>query len=36
MNTVAGVASLRAQIERVFGTWSTSLMEELPGRTFRN
>jgi len=36
MNTVAGVASLRAQIERVFGTWSTTLMEELPGRTFRN
>lgn len=36
MNTVAGVANLRGHVERVFGTWSNSVMEELPGRTFRN
>lgn len=36
LNTVAGVPMLRAQVERVFGTWSTTLMEELPGRTFSN
>lgn len=36
LNTVAGVPMLRAQVERVFGTWSTTLMEELPGRTFNN
>ena len=35
-NTVASVACLRGHVERVFGTWSNSVMEELPGRTFRN
>ena len=36
LNTVAGVAMLRAIVERVFGTWSITMMEELPGRTFSN
>ena len=36
LNTVAGIAMLRGAVERVFGTWSNTMMEELPGRTFGN